>query len=75
MANRTISDIANDIQASLITACVCLVEVADKYQIDDEDKGRIQSFIDDALRQAQVLKLTSGPLPKAAGGCSTTVRV
>ncbi len=75
MANRTVSDIGNDIQASLITASVVLVEAADKYQMDDEDKERIQSFIDDALKQAQLLKMPTSLLPRAAGGCSTTVRV
>ena len=75
MANRTVSDIGNDIQASLITASVVLVETADKYQMDDEDKERIQSFIDDALKQAQLLKMPTPSFPKAAGGCSTTVRV
>lgn len=72
MATRTTSDIANDIQASLITAWVCLVDAAQKYEMADEDRDRIQGLIDEALRHSQELK---GPLPKAAGGCSTSVRV
>lgn len=72
MVTRTTSDIAKDIQHPLVVLFALIAELCNKYGVSEEDHDRMQGLIDEALKPTQELK---GPLPKASGGCSTSVRV